>query len=137
MYILGAIAWTKLYIFLEYTKTIRQNTHCGPLLITLTMTIYFFFSSCQKYHFFLLLIFHLLPGQQARLWLVLVLLEWGGGGGGSGGGSLVPSRPQLRFSTAGLMRRRGLYKLYPPGEHSLSTMPLFTEFLPRRRTNPP
>jgi len=49
----------------------------------------------------------------------------------------VPSRPQLRASTAGPMWRRAAYKLYPPGEHSLSTMLLFTEFLERPHTNPP
>ncbi len=55
----------------------------------------------------------------------------------SEGAALMPSRPQLRASAAGPMWRRGAYKLYPPGEHSLCTMLLFTEFLQRRHTDPP
>ncbi|KAK5915216.1 hypothetical protein CesoFtcFv8_000827 [Champsocephalus esox] len=51
--------------------------------------------------------------------------------------SLVPSRPQLRASAARPMWSRGAYKLYPPGEHSHSTMLLFTKFLQRPHTNPP
>lgn len=55
---------------------------------------------------------------------------------GIGSGLWCSPHHSLRASTAGPMWRRRAYKLYPPGEHSLSTMLLFTEFLQRRRTNP-
>lgn len=92
-------------------------------IVALALFIFLFLIIFVSHIFY---IGHLLPGQQA--WLLLV---------SSGEQSLVPSRPQLRSSTAGPMWRRGVYKLYPPGEHSLSTMLLFTEFLQRRHTNPP
>lgn len=90
---------------------------------------------CSSLHIFLFCIIfvshifsvHLLAGQQAWLLLVLSQREQ----------SLVLSRPQLGASTAGPVWRRAAYKLYPPGEHSLSTMPFFTECLHRRHTNPP
>lgn len=74
----------------------------------------------------ILCVLHLLSGQHARLLLVLSDKEE----------FLVPSRPQLGASTAGPMWRRVAYKLYPPEEHSLSTMLLFTEFLHGRQINP-
>lgn len=56
---------------------------------------------------------------------------------GIGSGLWCSPDHSLRASTAGPMWRRRAYKLYPPGERSLGTMLLFTEFLQRRRTNPP
>lgn len=68
-----------------------------------------------------------LSGQHACLLLVVSHTEQ----------PLVPSRPQFGASSAGPVWRRVAYKLYPPGDQSLSTMLLFTGLRSLRHSHKP